>query len=111
MIRDAVRDFVALGPLPSEFDPAVTVEQIERHQHALERITRPISDDEAKLLLDAFGPDGCFGLGWTLLHLIETAPQCPVETQPIDAANEWLQRLWRGVQNARAMGVKPNNGW
>jgi hypothetical protein len=40
-------------------DPAVTVEQIERHQRALERITRPVSDEEATLLLEAFDPDGC----------------------------------------------------
>jgi hypothetical protein len=111
MIRDTVRAFVALGPLPSEFDESVTEEQLVRHQEALGRITRPVSDDEAQLLLAAFGPDGSFGAGWSLLHLIETAPHCPLDAPPAEGANEWLHRLWRRVQNARALRVRPNNGW
>jgi hypothetical protein len=40
----------------------------------LEKITKPVSDEEAQALLDPFGPDDCFGMAWTVLHMIETAP-------------------------------------
>lgn len=101
MIRDAVREFVALGPLPSEFDESVPVEQIAQHQALLEQIPRPVNDDEAKRLLTAFGNDDCFGLAWTLLHVIETAPHTPVDSPPSDNANEWVRRIWLRAQRAK----------
>ena len=104
MIRKAVREFVQLGPLPAELDEAATVERLDALDAALHRIDRPVSDEEAKLLVTAFGPDSCYGVAWSLLHLIETAPHCPIEEPPADDANEWMQRLWRGVQNARLHG-------
>ena len=54
--------------------------------------------------MTAFGPDSCYGVAWLLLHLIETAPHCPIEEPPADDANEWIRRIWRGVQNARLQG-------
>ena len=56
---------------------------------------RPVTDDEAALLIRCFGPDDCFGLAWTLLHLIETAPgRLPLKAEPSPAENEWVRRLW-----------------
>jgi hypothetical protein len=95
MIRKEVERFLALGPFPSEDSD----EDVTQHQEALEAIARPVSDEEANLLLGQFGPDNCYGLAWTLLHLIETAPTPPVVENPGDQANEWLQRLWRNWEN------------
>jgi hypothetical protein len=97
MIRKDVERFVALGPLPSEDSD----EDVTRHQEALEAITEPVTNEEAKLLLGQFGPDNCYGLAWSLLHLIETAPTLPVQDSPGDHANEWLQRLWRRWENQK----------
>lgn len=105
MIREPVRQFVQLGPLPAELGEAATVERLEALDAALRRIDRPVTDEEAKLLLGAFGPDSCYGIAWSLLHLIETAPHCPVEEPPADDANEWVRSIWRGVQNARLHGI------
>lgn len=103
MIRDEVRQFVALGPLPSESPDPVVEEQLQRHQDLLEQISRPVTDEEAKLLLTAFGDDECFGLAWMLLHLIETAPHIPVESHPSTSANQWVQRIWARQQRAKAL--------
>lgn len=91
-IRNAVSDLVALGPLPDEnADEAV----IARHQVCLGKISRPVSDEEAALLIGLFGPDECYGLAWTLLHLIESAPGgVPMSSPPTEDANEWRRRLW-----------------
>jgi hypothetical protein len=40
-----------------------------------------------------FGPDDCFGLGWTLLHLIETAPGWPIKAVLDGSQGEWIDRL------------------
>jgi len=99
-VRKVVEEFVRKGALPSS---RASAETIADHQRLLERINRPVSDDEASLLAECFGTDDCFGLAWTLLHLIETAPSgCPIKVQPGDQVNEWIRRLWdrssRGIE-------------
>lgn len=76
-MHEQVQTLLALGSLPAEdfADP----ERVARHQQALHAIERPVTDEEARELLKLFGPDGCFGLAWSLLHLIETAPGWPLK--------------------------------
>lgn len=91
-IRQEVEEFVRLGPLP---DSNASEETIALHQGRLERIKRPVTDEEAALLINMFGPDDCYGLAWSLLHLIESAPGgSPIRSEPSSSANEWLRRLW-----------------
>jgi hypothetical protein len=102
-IRDQVRRFRELGPLPPEDDDSDTADEtLEVLEHALLAIESPLSDDEAKLLIGAFGHDNCFGMAWTLLHLIETAPTPLPLTEPTEDANPWVLRLWRRRRNALA---------
>ena len=98
VIRESVRTFVAAGPLPDE---DATAEEIDRRSDQLDAIMRPVSDEEAALLLTTFGKDECYGVAWTLLALIETAPNVAVADQPGDDANEWIRMLWRRVQNGK----------
>ena len=90
-VRPEVQRFVDHGPLPGEDD--ATEEEITARQAELEAITKPVSDEEAIALLPVFGPDDCFGLAWSLLHLVETAPSSPVTSPPDPDANEWVHRL------------------
>ena len=98
MIRPEVRDLVSLGPLPDE---KAAVERITRHEDRLHRVARPVTDAEARLLVGLFGPDDSYGLAWTLLHLIETAPGWPLEECLRGDGNEWVRRLRLRVENAR----------
>lgn len=101
-IRQTVADFLAAGPLPDEDQ---SVEAIQRSQDLLECIQGPVTDEEAAALLAGFGPDDCYGLAWTLLHLIETAPRAQTAEYPADSDNPWVQLLRRRVENARAHGL------
>lgn len=98
-IRQAVADFLAAGPLPDEDQ---SVEAIQHSQDLLEQIEAPVTDEEAASLLNGFGPDDCYGLAWTLLHLIETAPSAQTAQYPADSDNPWIQLLRRRVENARS---------
>src|ERR1051325_10028561 len=92
-VRQVVRDLVSLGPFPDS--DSATEDVVERYGAHLDRIEKPITDSEAELLLTCFGPDECYGLAWTLLHLIETAPGgIPIKTKPADSDNEWIRLLW-----------------
>jgi hypothetical protein len=98
-IRQSVAAFLAFGPLPDEDQP---VEAIQRAEELLERIDPPVTDEEATALLRGFGPDDCYGLAWTLLHLIETAPSAMTAHYPSDSDNPWIELLRRRVENARS---------
>lgn len=47
----------------------------------------------ARALVQLFGPDDCFGLAWSLLHLIETLPGWPSEDTLKGLHGEWIDRL------------------
>lgn len=91
-IRPEVMAFVSLGLLPSEAD--VDIAQLERQTDALHRIRGPVSQEEAEALVACFGPDECYGLAWSLLHLIETAPQLPRLSESLMSKSEWLRLVW-----------------
>ena len=90
-MRKEVQELVRLGPLPD--CETVEEEQLKTYEGLLSRVTPPVSDEEAKSLVRLLGPDECYGLAWTLLHLIETAPGWPLHDCLTDASNEWTERL------------------
>ncbi|GHJ49039.1 hypothetical protein Cs7R123_63810 [Catellatospora sp. TT07R-123] len=102
-VRDEVVAFCRLGGLPSEQDDSEdgdeAFEELERRLHA---IAAPVTDEEAQLLVGCFGGDNCFGLAWTLLHLVESAPSPLVTSEPVEGSNEWRVLLWRRYRNAQA---------
>jgi hypothetical protein len=102
-IRDEVQEFHRLGPLPSEQDESEgSDERLEEAGRLLDAIERPVTDEEARLLVESFGEDNCFGLAWTLLHLIETSPSSVVTAEPPEGSNMWIETLWTRYQNTLA---------
>jgi hypothetical protein len=97
-IRPEVSDLVSAGSFPSE-DAAE--EEIAETQRLLERIAAPVTDEEAQLLTRAFWPDNCYGLAWTLLHLIETAPSTQTASYESNTGNLWVELLNSRVDHAR----------
>lgn len=94
-MRREVIKFVKLGTLPDSNAPE---DKIAAHQIALSKIKRPVTDSEAKQLLKCFGPDDCFGLAWTLLHLIESAPSgIPIKSEPAEFENDWKNNFGNGL--------------
>jgi hypothetical protein len=95
MVRDEVQKLLRMGPFPSS-DDVVRSKQanvVDRYGQLLKAIEKPVTDEEAGALTRMFGPDDFFGLCWTLVHLIETAPNWTMEESLADAGNEWIQML------------------
>ena len=90
--RLEVKHLVSMGQLPPE--PGADPAMVDEFHRAIKAIYRPVSTEEAGALLTVFGSDSCYGVAWTLLHLIETAPESPLKTEPSTDANEWIKRLW-----------------
>lgn len=70
---------------------------MDRRVAQLESISKPVTEQEAAALVTCFGPDDCYGVAWTLLHLIETSPHQVLKTKPALDANEWHHRLYDGA--------------
>jgi hypothetical protein len=103
MIRHEIQELVSLGVFPSFH--GVNLEAIKRQEGLLTSIRAPISDEEAKCLTKLFGTDDYFGLAWTVLHLVETAPGWPIEECLADGSNEWIVRLKeRAGRSGREIG-------
>jgi hypothetical protein len=90
-MRSELQTFASLGSFPSEHEALPEI--IAKHQTALHSISAPITDEEAKVLVSLFGPDDCFGLAWSILNLIETAPSWPILEILTDGGNEWIKTL------------------
>lgn len=91
-VRPCVARILNLGPLPGSQEATEAI--LKEFEAALEGVSRPLSHREAIALLASFGDDDCFGLAWTLLHLMESAPPPLLENEPDSSANEWVRLLW-----------------
>ncbi|MFI9120604.1 hypothetical protein ACIGW0_14580 [Streptomyces bikiniensis] len=96
-MRPEVQAFVADGPLP---DWDASEEEIDRRVRQLDAISKPVTAEEARALVSCFGPDDCYGVAWSLLHLIETAPDPVLATDPGPDADDWHRRLHHRAVNA-----------
>lgn len=90
-MQSAIQQLIGLGPLPSS--GTATTPVVRTFEQEFSKVKTPISDDEARALIKLFGPDDCFGLAWTLLHLIETAPGWPLKDVFDTSSGEWIDRL------------------
>ncbi len=90
-MRQEVIELSKLGPLPPSDDADVAL--LKKFEELAGVIQEPVTDEEARVLVRIFGPDECFGLAWTLVHLIETAPGWPLVDCLQDTEHEWVRRL------------------
>lgn len=100
-MRDVVSKLASLGRLPDE----ASAEQADLDERValLDRVglERP-SRDEVLALLPLFPADDntCFGLAWTLLHIIEDSPDWPIWESLDDISGEWAETLSIRLTNA-----------
>lgn len=90
-MRREIERLAALGPLPAEDD--VTQDVLRSYQDLLTAVRRPLTDDEARAVTKLFGPDECFGLAWTLVHLVESAPGWPIRECLEGPDMGWIRTL------------------
>jgi len=96
-VRPSILRLSSLGSLPAS---DALVDSIQKYEEAIRAIVAPVTNEEAMILVRLFGPDDCFGLAWSLLHLVETAPAWPIPECLGQKTNEWIQRLEKRAQNA-----------
>lgn len=96
-MRQEILDLVRFGSLPSEDEGE---QQINEAETLLARVPKQLTDEEAQALVVVLGPDDCYGLAWTLLHLIETAPSARTAVYHDGDNNPWVRLLNDRVASA-----------
>ena len=96
-MRPQVGELAAMGVFPHELDS--TAVDVSRREELLGQISPPVAEDEARALLPLLGEDDLWGLAWSLIHLIETAPDWPY-WDAIDESNHWHVMLKKRAINA-----------
>ena len=74
MIRPEIEELERLGPLPADDDDDPGIDRkLFDVEHLLAAVDPPVTVEEARVLAALFPRDGgtCYGLAWSLLHLIE----------------------------------------
>jgi hypothetical protein len=97
-MREIVAELYKLGKFPSSAN--ADIQQLEVRENTLNSIFPPLADDEAKALINLFGPDDYYGLAWTLVHLIESAPSWPMHDCLKEDSNPWISVLKQRVANS-----------
>ena len=72
VMRKEVEQLALMGAMPNETDERITAELIYEYEDLLCKIVKPITWDEAHILIKLFPPTALYGIEWTLLHLIES---------------------------------------
>ena len=101
-MREEITELRQMGPLPPcevAMRPDM-LEKLKRYTQLIVSIQKPVTDEEARVLAGLFGPDDCFELERSLVHLIESAPGWPLWECLADTSNEWIQTLRLRLENA-----------
>ncbi|MBK1685402.1 hypothetical protein [Rhodoferax fermentans] len=99
----------ALGPLPPE--AIKDVDLVKKFDMLYRAISKPVTDEEARVLIQLFGQDGCFGLASSLMHLIETAPGWPLIECLENQNNEWIVEMRNRCIRGGLIPLAPGEQW
>ena len=72
VMRKEVEQLSLMGAMPDEADERITAALVDEYADLLGKIVKPVTLDEAHILIKLFPPTALYGIEWTLLHLIES---------------------------------------
>lgn len=77
-MRESIKKLVEMGSIPSYED--ATEQSLDEYVKLLHAIEKPVSIEEAKALIKLFSPDDIGGINYTIIHIVETAPEWSLQT-------------------------------
>ena len=101
-MRQEIVELGKMGPLPPS-EKAVQEnlqDLVDKYERLIMSIKKPITNEEARVLVKVFGTDDGFGLVWPLVSLVESAPGWPLADCLEDTDNEWIRMLKQRVKNS-----------
>jgi hypothetical protein len=91
-VRAVIARLGLLGPLPEE-DADIADGVLERYDDLLRRLVEPLHATDAEVVAGLFPQSACFGMEWTLVHLLENSEGWPsTALQAVNSAR-WSEVL------------------
>jgi hypothetical protein len=105
-MRPAIAEFVSLGTMPSEDDAPLA--QLEVYERLVRAFEPPASDEEAAAMAQVLpdGDDSLFGMVWSAVHFIETAPSWPIVSS-LRPVTGWRRVMWERGESAGRLPAPP----
>lgn len=97
-MRQAISDLVEMGQFPHELD--TSEEDLARREALVLKLEPPATEEEARALLVLLGEDSLFGLAWSLVSMIESAPGWPYWDELANTSEPWRSTLRQAAINA-----------
>lgn len=96
-MRPGVDELIRLGPMPTDGESEDHPVRAGRWEHLVGELfsARDVTDAEAAELVKLFPRDGTdsFGIAWTLVHVVESAPSWPLDEAITGASGPWPELL------------------
>lgn len=104
-IRNEINRLNELGQMPNHDDDTVQDSVIEEYENLLGSINKPINKKEAEILVKLFPKESCYGIEWTLLHIVESVYNTISRDEYNDLiakcnSNEWKETLFSRLNNS-----------
>lgn len=104
-VKETVRALEQLGPMPTNVEADRAGNLLERWEQLLTDLAEQgnLTDLESARLVPLFPNDDsdCYGLAWTLVHLVESAPSWPIHSALQSATGPWAAVLGQRAASAR----------
>ena len=98
MIRTELKQLLSMAPLSSASAPNVAL--LEQQGALVLQLTKPATDEEACAAIALFGEDGSFGLAWSVVTFVESAPGWPIWECIRSKSNDGVDLLRERLANA-----------
>ncbi len=111
-LRPSVSELIQLGRLPTDEQADAQPVRADRWADLIGEVhgDRPINDAEAAALVDLLPENDtdCYGVAWTLVHAIESAPGWPLEKELNSVSGPWVELL---EQRSSSGSAVQEMGW
>lgn len=97
-VRQSINELSKLGRFPAD-NEEISNEKMSEYVSLIRGIKPPVTNEESIILCGLLGEDDFYGAAWTVLHLLETAPQWPIEEGIQEASPSWQEILRQRVAN------------
>jgi hypothetical protein len=91
-----------LGPLPDD-KTEIADGVLERYDELLNEIKDPPNISEAIVLAGLFPSTSCFGMEWTLVHLLEKSADWPSIAINAIVSKYWKLEMLQRIERGRAL--------
>jgi hypothetical protein len=97
MVQKEIEELILLGKMPEATDANLDEKIVKKYEELLNKIAKPVSKEEAEVLILIFPEYSLFELEWTLLHIIESSYEKMTKKEYEELINKCSSKYWKAL--------------